>query len=163
VNDKTFRILILCTGNSARSILAESLVNHWGGGAVIGFSAGSHPKESPHPLAIERLAKHGMPIEGLRSKSWNEFTHADAPNIDLVITVCDNAANEACPIFPGSAVKAHWGIPDPASATGSDEDRRRAFEKAYRTLEQRISMLVDLPLRSLTRDELQRRVQEIAS
>jgi protein-tyrosine-phosphatase len=163
MSDAIFRVLILCTGNSARSILAESLVNHWGAGQIVGYSAGSQPKEQPHPLAIELLNERGMPTTNLRSKSWDEFARSDSPPIDLVITVCDNAANESCPIFPGAAVKAHWGIPDPAAKTGSMEERRAAFMKAYRTLEQRIAMLIDLPLASLSKEELKRRVQELAT
>jgi arsenate reductase len=163
MTDKIFRVLVLCTGNSARSILGESLINHWGAGRVVGFSAGSQPKGEPHPLAIELLKERGMPTEGLRSKSWDEFSKADAPPINLVITVCDNAANESCPIFPGAAVKVHWGIPDPAAATGSIDEQRAAFMKAYRTLENRIATLVDLPLTSLTPSELRQRVQQLAT
>jgi arsenate reductase (thioredoxin) len=163
MTDKLFRVLVLCTGNSARSILGESLLNHWGGGRVVGCSAGSQPKGQPHPLAIELLKQCGMPTEGLRSKSWDEFTKTDAPLIDLVITVCDNAANESCPIFPGAAVKVHWGIPDPAAVVGSLDTQRAAFLKAYRTLENRIATLVDLPLASLTAVELKHRVQQLAS
>jgi arsenate reductase (thioredoxin) len=158
-----FHILFLCTGNSARSILAESLANHWSGDSVVGLSAGSQPKPNPHPLAMELLNDRGMPTTGLRSKSWDEFARPGAPPIDLVITVCDNAANEHCPLFPGACVQAHWGIPDPAAAEGSLEQQRAAFMKAYRTLEQRISMLMDLPLNSLSREELQRRVQQLAA
>jgi arsenate reductase (thioredoxin) len=163
MTDKVFRVLVLCTGDSARSILGESLLNHWGGGRVLGFSAGSQPKGQPHPLAIELLNERGMPTEGLRSKSWDEFSRLDSPPMDLVITVCDNAANESCPIFPGAAVKVHWGIPDPAAVTGSIDSQRAAFLKAYRTLENRVAMLIDLPLGSLTPVELKRRVQQLAN
>jgi len=161
-SDKIFRVLVLCTGNSARSILAEALLNHWGGGRVVGCSAGSRPKEQPHPLAIELLSQLGMPTTGLRSKSWDEFAGPNAPAIDLAITVCDNAAAEQCPIFPGAGVSVHWGIPDPAAESGSPEAQRAAFLKAYRTLEYRIATLVDLPLASLTSSELKQRVQQLA-
>jgi arsenate reductase len=161
--DKIFRVLFLCTGNSARSILGESLLNHWGAARVVGFSAGSQPKAQPHPLAIELLKARGMPTDGLRSKSWDEYAKPDSPPMDLVITVCDNAAIESCPIFPGAAVKVHWGIPDPAVVSGSIVDQRAAFMKAYRTLENRIAMLVDLPLATLTAAELKRRVEQLAA
>jgi protein-tyrosine-phosphatase len=161
--DKIFRVLFLCTGNSARSILGESLLNHWGAARVVGFSAGSQPKAQPHPLAIELLKARGMPTDGLRSKSWDEYAKPDSQPMDLVITVCDNAANESCPIFLGAAVKVHWGIPDPAVVSGSIADQRVAFMKAYRTLENRIAMLVDLPLASLTAAELKRRVEQLAA
>jgi arsenate reductase len=163
MTDKPFRVLVLCTGNSARSILGESLLNHWGGGRVVGFSAGSQPRGEPHPLAIELLDERGMPTEGLRSKSWDEFAQSDAPPIDLAITVCDNAAAEQCPIFPGAGVSVHWGIPDPAAVTGSIETQRAAFLKAYRTLEYRIATLVDLPLASLSPSELKQRAQQLAA
>ena len=162
MNDNIFRVLFLCTGNFARSVLAESLLNHWGADRIVGLSAGSRPKEQPHPLALEVLREHGMPIAGLRSKSWNEFAQPTSPPIDLAITVCDNAAVEACPIFPGAGVSAHWGISDPAAVTGTIEEKRAAFLKAYRTLEQRISMVVDLPLQSLSKQELKFRVQQLA-
>jgi protein-tyrosine-phosphatase len=162
MSDNPFRVLVLCTGNSARSILGESLLNHWGGGRVVGFSAGSKPKEQPHPLALELLTERGMPTEGARSKSWDEFAGPDSPQIDLAITVCDAAAVEQCPIFPGAGVSVHWGIPDPAAVSGSIETQRAAFLKAYRTLEYRIATLVDLPLASLTPQELKRRVQQLA-
>jgi arsenate reductase len=158
----SFNVLFLCTGNSARSILAESLANHWGGGLIVGFSAGSQPKSEPHPLAIALLTDRGMPAENLRSKSWDEFAQPGAPKIDLVVTVCDNAAAESCPVFPGGGVKVHWGIPDPAAVDGTLEQKRAAFMKAYRTLEHRISMLVDLPLKSLSTEELKRRVDQLA-
>jgi arsenate reductase len=161
--DKVFRVLFLCTGNSARSILGESLLNHWGAERVVGYSAGSQPKAQPHPLAIELLKARGMPTDGLRSKSWDEFAKRDSLPMNLVITVCDNAAKEACPIFPGAAVKVHWGIPDAAAVSGSIDDQRAAFMKAYRTLENRIAMLVDLPLASLSATELKRRVEQLAS
>jgi protein-tyrosine-phosphatase len=162
MSDTVFRVLVLCTGNSARSILAESLLNHWGAGRVIGYSAGSHPKSQPHSLAIELLNARGMPTDGLRSKSWDEFVAPNSPPMNLVITVCDNAMQESCPLFPGDATKVHWGIPDPAATVGELDIKRAAFLKTYRTLENRIALLIDLPLTSLAKQELQYRVQQIA-
>jgi arsenate reductase len=162
MSDKIFRVLFLCTGNSARSIIGESLLNHWGAERVVGFSAGSQPKGQPHPLAIELLKFRCMPTDGLRSKSWDEFATPDSLPMNLVITVCDNAANESCPVFPGTAVKVHWGIPDPAATGGSIEAQRAAFMKAYRTLENRIATLVDLPLTTLSDADLKRRVKQLA-
>lgn len=143
-------VLFLCTGNSARSILAEALLNHLGEGRFRGLSAGSQPKGQPHPMALEVLASHGLPSGGYRSKSWQEFTGPDTPRIDLIITVCDNAAGESCPVWPGRPITAHWGIEDPAAVEG--EGQREAFETALRHLRNRISLLVALPLKSL--DEL---------
>ncbi len=137
------RILFLCTGNSARSILAEALANHLGGGRLQAFSAGSFPKGEPHPMALLLLAERGIAGD-FRSKSWDEFAAADAPPIDIVITVCDNAAGEICPIFPGRAIKAHWGIPDPAAVEG--EGQRAAFETAFDQMRARIAALLELDL-----------------
>lgn len=137
------RILFLCTGNSARSILAEALANHLGGGRLQAFSAGSFPKGKPHPMALLLLAECGITGD-FRSKSWDEFAAADAPPIDIVITVCDNAAGEVCPIFPGRAIKAHWGIPDPAAVAG--EGQRAAFETAFDQMRERIAALLELDL-----------------
>lgn len=137
-------ILFLCTGNSARSILAEAMLNDpaLGGGRVRAFSAGSHPRGQVHPLAMALLREHGLPVDGLRSKSWNEFAAPGAPPIDVVITVCDNAAAEACPVWPGRPVTLHWSIPDPASVTGSEAERRQAFAGAMRLLRERIERFV---------------------
>jgi arsenate reductase len=134
--------LFLCTGNSARSILAEALMNHLGAGRVRAFSAGSLPKGEVHPLALETLAAHGLPSAGFRSKSWNEFSGAEAPTMDYIFTVCDNAAKEVCPIWPGHPATAHWSLPDPAAAGGSIEDQRQAFDATYRDLERRIRALL---------------------
>jgi protein-tyrosine-phosphatase len=131
-------VLFLCTGNSARSIMAEALLNHLGNGRVRAFSAGSQPKDEVHPLAIETLARFHVPAGAPRSKSWKEFAGADAPQMDFIFTVCDNAAREACPIWPGHPATAHWSTPDPAAVGGSDEQKRRAFDDAFRALEARI-------------------------
>ena len=133
--DRVFNVLFLCTANSARSVLAESLMNHWGKGRFRGFSAGSFPKGQVHPMAIELLNSLRLPTEGLRSKSWDEFAAPGAPEMDFVFTVCDNAANEVCPIWPGHPVTAHWGVADPAAATGDELQRRQAFREALRQLD----------------------------
>jgi arsenate reductase len=155
-------VLFLCTGNSARSILAECLANHLGGGRIRARSAGSHPKGEVHPLTLETLRGHGYDVSGLRSKSWDEFARAGAPRFDLIVTVCDQAAGEACPIWPGHPVQAHWRIEDPAAAGGAPEERRRAFERVYRELERRIEGLVRLPLATLDRAALRSRVEGLA-
>jgi arsenate reductase (thioredoxin) len=142
-------VLILCTGNSARSVLGEALVTHLGAGRLGGYSAGSHPKGEVHPLALEVLAAHGVPAPHARSKSWNEFTLPDAPPIHIVITVCDEAAAEVCPVWPGHPTTAHWGMPDPAAVGGSLDTRRQAFERTFVTLEQRIGRLAALPLHEM--------------
>lgn len=136
-------VLFLCTGNSARSILAEALLNHLGGGRFRAVSAGSQPKGEPHPMALEVLRAHGIPASGVRSKSWHEFAGPDADPIDLVITVCDNAAGESCPVWPGRPIAAHWGIEDPAAVEG--EGQRKAFEQAMLYLRNRIGLLLALP------------------
>jgi len=135
-----YNVLFLCTGNSARSIMAEALINHRGHGRFRGFSAGSHPRGQVHPMAIAILERFHVPTKGLRSKSWEEFAMPGAPALDFVFTVCDRAANEVCPIWPGQPLTAHWGIEDPAAVDGSDEIKRRAFTKAFRELEARIKM-----------------------
>ncbi len=156
-----FVVLFLCTGNSARSILAEQLLNHRGLGRFRAYSAGSHPKGTVHPLALEMLREQRLAIDGLRSKGWEEFAAAGAPQIDAVITVCDNAAAEACPIWPGGPMTAHWGVADPALVAGSDADRRRAFERAYRELDARVEALVNLPVASLDPSQLQDQLGKI--
>jgi arsenate reductase len=158
-----FNVLFLCTGNSARSILAEALLNHTAvnQGRFRAFSAGSHPKGAVHPLALETLRANHLPAAGYRSKSWDEFSGPDAPPLDLVITVCDQAAAEPCPIWPGQPMTAHWGIADPAAATGSEDDRRRAFRDAFTHLRRRIELLVSLPIDKLDRLALQARLREI--
>jgi arsenate reductase len=160
MRDRPYNVLFLCTGNSARSILAESLLNHWGGGRFRGFSAGSFPKGQVHPLAIELLEWTRLPTEGLRSKSWDEFTTADAPPIDFVITVCDNAAGEVCPVWPGKPITAHWGVADPAAVEG-DAERGAAFRRALTELEARIKLLVNVPVESLDRMAVQQTVRGI--
>lgn len=134
----SFNVLFLCTGNSARSILAEALLNAHGQGRFRAFSAGSHPKGAVHPLAMATLQAHGLPTDGLRSKSWDEFAAPGAPQLDAIITVCDAAANEPCPIWPGHAAKSHWSLEDPAAVEGSEESRRAAFAKTFADLQSRI-------------------------
>jgi len=159
--DRPYNVLFLCTGNSARSILAESLMNHWGRGRYRGFSAGSHPKGAVHPIALELLKQMQFPTEELRSKAWDEFAEPGAPPIDFVITVCDNAAGEVCPIWPGHPMKAHWDIPDPAAVQGSDTQKWAAFRDAFQTLQSRIKLFLSLPLASLDNMKLKERVNAI--
>lgn len=158
---RVYNVLFLCTGNSARSILAESLVNHWGRGKFRGFSAGSHPKGQVHPIALDLLRHMKLPTEGLRSKSWDEFALPGAPVLDFVFTVCDNAAGEACPYWPGRPVTAHWGIEDPAAVAGSATAIWLAFRKAFSELENRIKVLTSLPLESMERIELKTRLEAL--
>jgi arsenate reductase len=160
---RPYNVLFLCTGNSARSILAESLVNHWGQGRFVGYSAGSAPKGKVHPIALSLLEKMKMPVEGMRSKSWDEFEKPEAPKLDFVFTVCDNAAAEACPVWPGQPMTAHWGVEDPAAVEGSDADKWLAFRLAFRELESRIKIFTSLPLESLDRVKLQQRLREIGA
>jgi arsenate reductase len=161
MKEQGYNVLFLCTGNSARSILGEVLLNHWGKGRFKAYSAGSQPKGEVNPLAIEWLQSMKLPTEGLRSKSWGEFAKPDAPIMDFVITVCDNAANEVCPIWPGQPITAHWGIPDPAAVEGSDDERMAAFRDAYRRLDARIKLLVSLPMEKLDRLMLKREADRI--
>ena len=161
MSDRPLNVLIVCTGNSARSILAESLINYWGRGKFRGYSAGSQPRGSIHPIALELLRQMKMPTEGLRSKSWDEFAAADAPQMDFIFTVCDNAANETCPAYPGQAMRAHWGVADPALETGSQTDQWLAFREAFRELESRVRIFTSLPLESLDRASLQQRLDDI--
>jgi len=160
-DDKTYNILFLCTGNSARSIMAESLARHWGKGRFNAYSAGSKPAGQVNPLAIELLERLKMPTEGLRSKNWDEFGVADAPHMDFVITVCDNAANETCPIWPGHPMNAHWGAPDPAAAEGDHMEKMQAFREAFRILENRIKIFTSLSIESLEKLKLQEKMDEI--
>ena len=161
MSDKTFNVLFLCTGNSARSILAESILRKDGGERFQVFSAGSMPKGEVNPLAIETLERVGYPTEGLRSKSWDEFDGQDAPKMDFVFTVCDNAAGEVCPIWPGHPIKAHWGIEDPAAVEGTTMDKRTAFATAFRYLKNRIVAFAALPLAKLEASSLQTHLNEI--
>jgi protein-tyrosine-phosphatase len=158
-----FNVLFLCTGNSARSIMAEALMNHLaiGGGRFKAYSAGSFPKGQVHPLALETLSKNRLPTEGYRSKSWDEFSQPDAPKMDFVFTVCDQAAAEVCPIWPGQPMTAHWGIPDPAAAGGTPDDQRRAFLDAFLSLRRRIELFTNLPLDSLNRLAIQEHIEKI--
>jgi arsenate reductase len=149
--DPIYNVLFLCTGNSARSILAEVLINRWGQGKFKGFSAGSHPKGEVHPLALELLQSRGLPTQGLRSKAWDEFAKPGAPNLHFVFTVCDNAAGEVCPYWPGQPMTAHWGVQDPAAVEGTDAQKRRAFVHAFSALENRIKIFASLPIRTLDR------------
>jgi arsenate reductase (thioredoxin) len=154
-------VLVLCTGNSARSILGEALLNHLGQGRVIAHSAGSQPKGAVHPLALAVLGEMGLRTDGFRSKSWDEFAAPGAPQIDFILTVCDNAAGEACPVWPGKPITAHWGIADPAAATGTDDEKRQAFRTAASELRARIQAFLALPVETLERTELQQRLRDI--
>lgn len=156
-----FNVLFLCTGNSARSVLAEAILNRDGHGSFAAFSAGSQPKGTVHPMTLDVLRAAGIATDGFRSKNWDEFARPGAPALDFVFTVCDNAANEVCPVWPGQPITAHWGIPDPAAATGTEAVRRAAFLDAFRSLSRRIGVFVSLPVASLDRLSLQRRLDEI--
>ena len=158
-----FNVLFLCTGNSARSIMAEALINDpaIGKGRFRGFSAGSHPGGRVNPFALEALAAHHLPSDGYRSKSWEEFSKPGAPAMNFVFTVCDQAAAEVCPIWPGQPMTAHWGVPDPAAVSGTDEDKRRAFREAFVTLRRRIELLASLPIASLTSLALKKELDDI--
>ena len=158
---KVYNVLFLCTGNSARSIFAEALIGRIGKGRFRGFSAGSHPKGAVHPLALDLLESLGYKTEGFRSKGWEEFARGEAPELDFVFTVCDDAAGEVCPVWPGSPVTAHWGVPDPAAAEGDAIARKRAFVSTYRMLEKRISLFTSLRIAELDRLTLKRKVDEI--
>jgi protein-tyrosine-phosphatase len=161
VNDQPKHVLFLCTGNSARSILAEVVMSALGKGRFIAHSAGSKPTGRVNPFAIELLQKNRFSVDGLRSKSWDEFAAPGAPPLDFVFTVCDNAAGEVCPYWPGQPVTAHWGVEDPAAVEGSDEDKRKAFVRAMTTLQRRIELFLSLPHGKLDKLALQRRLDEI--
>jgi arsenate reductase len=162
VQDRTpFNVLFLCTGNSARSIMAEAILNREGRGRFRVFSAGSYPKGNIHPYALDLLRRMNFDVSGFRSKSWSEFARPDAPKLDFVFTVCDNAAAEVCPVWPGQPMTAHWGIPDPAAATGKEAEVRLAFADAFRMLSNRISIFVSLPIRSVDKLALQRQLDSI--
>jgi arsenate reductase len=161
--ERPYNALFLCTGNSARSILAESLLNHWGRGRFRAFSAGSYPKGQVHPLAVDLLKRMNLPTENLRSKSWDEFAARGAPPIDFILTVCDNAAGEVCPIWPGKPMTAHWGVADPAAVQGADIEKAAAFRKAFKQLETRIKLFTSLPIGSLDSMILKAKLQEIGN
>jgi len=159
--DRVYNVLFLCTGNSARSILAEAILNNQGQGRFKAFSAGSYPKCTVHPLALALLKREGLPTEGLRSKSWDEFAQPGAPPLDFVFTVCDNAAGEVCPVWPGQPMTGHWGQPDPAAVEGTDLQKINAFREAFRTLERRIDLFMALPISTLDRLALGHKVREV--
>ncbi len=156
-----FNVLFLCTGNSARSILAEACLNREGRGRFTAYSAGSHPNGAVHPMAIDLLKRANYDTSGLRSKSWDEFAAPGAPKMDFVFTVCDSAAAESCPVWPGQPMTAHWGVPDPAAVEGTDPEKALAFADTYRMLNNRISIFVNLPISSLDKLALQKRISEI--
>ena len=165
MSDPAINVLFLCTHNSARSILAEATLNHIGKGRFKAYSAGSSPRENqqPHPLGLEVLRTAGIATEGLHSKNWDEFGLADAPHMDLVVTVCDNAAGETCPYWPGQPATAHWGYADPSTVEGSDEDRRQAFRQTLHAMRRRLELLVNLPTGGLDKLMLQTRARDLAS
>ena len=161
MSDTKKNVLFLCTGNSARSLMAEAIIEREGIGKFRGFSAGSQPKDAPHPRTLELLAHLNHDVSNARSKSWDEFAGADAPQMDFVFTVCDSAAAETCPLWPGQPMSAHWGVPDPAAATGTDAEIAFAFSDAYRMLRNRISIFVNLPMAQLDRLSLQKELDRI--
>lgn len=163
VSDQWLNVLFLCTGNSARSIIAEAILNREGRGRFRGYSAGSQPKGRVHPYTLDLLGKMNFDVGQLRSKSWSEFAKPDAPRLDFVFTVCDEAARESCPVWPGKPMTAHWGIPDPAAATGKEAEIRLAFADTFRMLNNRISIFVNLPLQSLDQLSLQKRLSSIGA
>ena len=156
-----YNALFLCTGNSARSIMAEAILNHKGKGTFHGYSAGSHPSGQPRPEALKEIKSAGIAIDGLRSKSWDEFAAPGSPQMDFVFTVCDNAANETCPIWPGQPMTAHWGIPDPAAVIGTTEEVERAFHDAFVVLDRRIGLFLSLPLVTLKEFAIQSEIEKI--
>lgn len=161
MNDKSYNVLFLCTGNSARSQMAEAILNRLGQGRFRGFSAGSQPKAAVHPYTLDLLRRFNHPTEGLRSKSWDEFARPGAPPLDFVFTVCDSAAAESCPVWPGQPMTAHWGVPDPVAEDGTEAEKRAAFADAYGRLHNRLSIFVSLPMASLDRLALQQRLEAI--
>lgn len=161
MSSRVYNLLFLCTGNSARSIMAEVLLRRWGGDKFRSFSAGSHPKGAVHPYALDLLRSLRMPIDGLRSKSWSEFAQPGTPEMDFIITVCDQAGGEVCPIWPGQPMTAHWGVPDPAAVEGSEEAKRDAFRAALRQLDNRIKLFISLPFAALDRMALKHELDRI--
>ncbi len=161
MSDKVYNVLFICTGNSARSILAEGLMNHLGAGRFRAYSAGSHPNGTVNPFALQTLAERRIPTDGFRSKSWDEFALSGAPKLDFAFTVCDNAAGEVCPVWPGQPMTAHWGVPDPAAVEGTDTQMAKAFMDTAITLKRRIELVMSLPLNSLAGMSLQREIDRI--
>jgi arsenate reductase len=163
MHEKVYNVLFVCTGNSARSVMAEALVTSMGKGRFRGFSAGSHPTGAINPFAIEQVAHTGYPLDKLRSKSWDEFAGPDAPHMDFIFTVCDRAAGELCPVWPGHPMSAHWGFEDPAAVTGSDEAKRAAFNRIFRQIMTRMNIFVSLPLHMLEKNAAQREISAIGA
>lgn len=163
MDDKVFNVMFLCTHNSARSLMAEAIINNpsVNRGRFHGYSAGSNPPGKPNPFAVKQIRDVGLPVDGVRSKAWDEFVKPDAPRMDFVFTVCDNAANEVCPVWPGQPVTAHWGLPDPAAAKGSNAQKRQAFAEAYRNLSNRILLFASLPMDKLDKLSLRKKLEEI--
>ncbi|HEY5305599.1 MAG TPA: arsenate reductase ArsC [Pseudolabrys sp.] len=161
MTERPYNVLFLCTGNSARSIMAEAILNRAGAGKFMAYSAGSHPKGEVHPRTLQLLKRLNYATADFRSKPWDEFAVPDAPHLDFVFTVCDNAANEACPVWPGQPMTAHWGVPDPAAATGTEAEIGLAFSEAYRQLNNRISIFISLSLARLDKLSLKKRLDEI--
>jgi arsenate reductase (thioredoxin) len=161
--DRHYKVLFLCTGNSARSIMAEAILNHLGGQHFTAFSAGSHPSGKVNPYALKQLQEAKLPIEGLRSKSWEEFSAPSAPQMDFIFTVCDNAAKETCPVWPGHPANAHWGVPDPAAVEGTPEEIQKAFRDAFLTLQTRIRLFLSLPLSALDTIAIKREIDRIGT
>jgi arsenate reductase (thioredoxin) len=159
--DKSYNVLFLCTGNSARSIMAEAILNRKGRPNFVAYSAGSHPSESVRPEALKQIGNAGMSTEGFRSKNWDEFAKPGAPQMDFVFTVCDNAAKEVCPVWPGQPMTAHWGVPDPAAVTGSPEEIERAFRDAFMILDRRISLFLCLPISTLDQLAIKKEIDRI--
>jgi arsenate reductase len=161
MSEQSVKVLFLCTGNSARSIMAEVMLNHLGHGRFVAYSAGSHPKGTIHPLALATLQSMGLPIDGLSSKSWEEFAQPDAPPLDFIVTVCDNAAGEVCPLWPGKPMTAHWGVEDPAALQGTEDEQRAKFREVALLLRRRIALLLRLPLATLDVMTIQTKLQAI--
>lgn len=163
MTSRVYNVLFICTGNSARSILAEGLLNHLGRGRFQAYSAGSHPRGAVHPLALKELSEPGIPTDGFRSKSWEEFAQPGAPEMDFVFTVCDQAAGEVCPVWPGQPLTAHWGMPDPAAVEGSDDAKQQAFRAAAVTMKRRLELMMSLPLQRLDAMVIHKEVKDIGT
>jgi arsenate reductase len=163
MKDKVYNVLFVCTGNSARSIIAEGLLNEMGGGRFRAWSAGSHPKGTVHPMALAVLAEHRIPTDGFRSKGWEEFAQPEAPQMDFVFTVCDQAAGEVCPVWPGQPMTAHWGMPDPAAVQGDADTQRRAFLDTFVTMQRRLRLMLSLPLASLDALAIKKEIKDIGT